>query len=163
MILTNRSNAETTFSFPSTAHFKMLPQRGILMAQQILPVIISFQPNQIGSFKSVADLNIQEGLSFVNIKLFGDSEFPDGPKILIGGTDKNFTDFERKFKFVDSVMIENEKSDIGKVKKLHEKDFKNYMTLMSLDNDEYYGTTKYRYLTACSLVFNIFFVVTLNF
>lgn len=115
------------------------------MAQQILPVIISFQPNQMGSFKGAADLNIEEGLSFVNIKLFGDSEFPDGPKTLIGGTDKNFLDFERKLKFVDSIIIENEKSDTGKMKKLHEKDFKNSMTLMSLDNDEYYGTTKYRY------------------
>lgn len=123
------------------------------MAQQILPVIISFQPNQMGSFKSVADLNIQDGLSFVTIKLFGDSEFPDGPKILIGGTDKNFLDFERKLKFADSIIIENEKSDTGKVKKLHEKDFKNSMTLMSLDNDEYYGTTKYRYFIICYLVF----------
>jgi hypothetical protein len=152
-MLTNRSNAETTFLFPSTAHFKMIPQRGILMAQQILPVIISFQPNQMGSFKSVADLNIQEGLSFVNIKLFGDSEFPDGPKILIGGKDKNFLDFERKLKFVDSIIIENEITDTGKVKELHEKDFKNSMTLMSLDNDAYYGTTKYRYFMICYLVF----------
>lgn len=135
------------------------------MAQQILPVIISFQPNQLGSFKSVADLNIQEGLSFVNIKLFGDSEFPDGPKILIGGTDKNFMDFERKLKFVDSIIIENEKSDTGKMKKLHEKDFKNSMTLMSLDNDQYYETTKYRYFPACSLLssFYVLFIVILNF
>ena len=151
--MTNHSNEETSFLFPSTAHFKMFPPKGLLMAQQILPVIISFQPNQLGSFKSNADVNILEDLLFINIKLFGDSVPADGPKILYGGADKNFTDFEKKLKYIDTInnLDEEEKLNLNsnfdkmnKCVKLHEKDFKNSMTLMSLNKEFSYGTTKYR-------------------
>lgn len=155
--MTNHSNEETTFSFPSTAHFKMFPPKGLLMAQQILPVIISFQPNQLGSFKSNADINILENLLLVNIKVFGDSVPADGPKILYGGADKNFIDFEKKLKFIDSInnideeekLNENfifhfEKMNKSVRLKLHEKEFRNSMTLMSLNKEFSYGTTKYR-------------------
>ena len=131
----------------------MFPPKGLLMAQQILPVIISFQPNQLGSFKSNADINILEELSFVNIKLFGDSVPADGPKTLSGGADKNFIDFEKKLKFInsnDNIDLDEEENlklnfeKMNKCVKLHEKDFKNSMTLMSLNKEFDYGTTKYR-------------------
>ena len=140
----------------------MFPSKGLLMSQQILPVIISFQPNQLGSFKSIANINILEELLFIYIELFGDSVPADGPKILTGGANKNFIDFEKKLKLIDSidnidVDDEEEKNEnlnlnhlnlnfekINKNVKLHEKEFKNSMTLMSLDKEFSYGTTKYR-------------------
>ena len=136
--LTNKSNAMTSFSFPQMAHFKMIPSKGSLTASQSLSVVLSFQPSQLGSFKSIAHMDVSDGLATVDIKLHGVSESPEGKKILVGGIDKVSSDFERKLKYVDPARVLRDKME-SDWSRIPEKDSE---SLTSLDRDSMYGMNR---------------------
>ena len=137
--LTNKSDALTTFSFPQSAQFKMIPPKGILQPLQTLSVVISFQPNQLGIFKSIAQLNISNGLTLVDIKLHGESKPPEGKKTLIGGIDKSAKETDKTFKFVDPSAVLMEKIMSERMESTVERESQ---SLTSLDRDRVYGMNR---------------------
>ena len=159
--LSNKSDAVTTFSFPSTAHFKMIPAKGSLQPLQTLSAVISFQPSQLGNFKSIVQMNISNGLSSVDIKLTGDSEPPEGKKTLVGGIDKVLGDFEKTFKFVDPSKILNERIESERMKSIVERDT---ASLTSSDRDRIYGMNRYwTYYLAVHILFLLSAIIVFLF
>jgi hypothetical protein len=142
--LTNKSEAETSFSFPKTAHYKMIPPSGALGPLQSLSAVLSFQPSQLGTFKSIAQLSVLDGLAYVSIKLYGESEPPEGKKTIIGGIDKFPEDFERKMKFVDpnKILIEKQESERHRS---HNQGDRESKSITSTDRDKLYGMGRYFY------------------
>lgn len=137
--LTNKSEAVTTFLFPQSSQFKMIPPKGILQPLQSLSVIISFQPSQLGTFKSVMQISISNGLTSVDVKLHGEANPSEGKKNLVGGTDKLVQDFEKNFKFVDPSSILMYKMENENLRNTVEKDT---VSLTSKDRDRMYGMNR---------------------
>ena len=126
----------------------MIPPSGALGPLQSLSAVLSFQPSQLGTFKSIAQLSILDGLAYVSIKLFGESEPPEGKKTIIGGIDKFPEDFERKMKFVDPSKILLEKQESERYKNQGDKESK---SITSTDRDKLYGIVRYVFIKVVTL------------
>ena len=126
----------------------MIPPSGALGPLQSLSAVLSFQPSQLGTFKSIAQLSILDGLAYVSIKLFGESEPPEGKKTIIGGIDKFPEDFERKMKFVDPSKILLEKQESERYKNQGDKESK---SITSTDRDKMYGIVRYVFIKVVTL------------
>jgi hypothetical protein len=137
-MITNRSDAPVTFSFPKTAQFNMTPSKGTLGPLQSRSVVVSFQPSQMGKFKSVIQMVISGGLSTVGIKMVGESEYSEGKRVTIAGVDKIKADFDKKMKFVDPAKVLIEQIEEERMKKTVDKET---MSLTSSDRDHVYGTS----------------------
>lgn len=124
MTLTNPSELPVEFDFSSLANFKFSPSQGKILHLETVSVIATFSPSSLGTFKSLAHINLCKGLRVIDIKLIGEStdmgirghpaEFeekrPDGKTItktknvstrFVSGIDKLPHDFEPEYKFVD--------------------------------------------------------------
>jgi hypothetical protein len=126
----------------------LIPPSGALGPLQSLSAVLSFQPSQLGTFKSIAQLSILDGLAYVSIKLFGESEPPEGKKTIIGGIDKFPEDFERKMKFVDPSKILLEKQESERYKNQGDKESK---SITSTDRDKLYGIVRYVFIKVVTL------------
>ena len=51
-----------TFSLHSTAHFQASPSQGYISAGQSVDVLLSFKPNQMGTFKPSVPLEVLGGI-----------------------------------------------------------------------------------------------------
>jgi hypothetical protein len=120
----------------------MIPPSGALGPLQSLSAVLSFQPSQLGTFKSIAQLSVLDGLAYVSIKLYGESEPPEGKKTIIGGIDKFPEDFERKMKFVDPNKILIEKQESERYKS-HNQGDRESKSVTSTDRDKLYGMGRY--------------------
>ena len=93
-------------------------------------------------------MSILDGLAYVSIKLFGESEPPEGKKTIIGGIDKFPEDFERKMKFVDPSKILLEKQESERYKNQGDKESK---SITSTDRDKLYGIVRYVFIKVVTL------------
>lgn len=138
-VLSNKSDAIVTYSFPQTAHFKMTPSKGSLQPLKSQSVILSFQPSQIGKFKTIIQLLILNGLSFVDIKLVGEAKYNELKKTITEGTDKIGTDFDKKFKFINPSNILRDQLEKLKMNGLIDKET---VSLTSSDRDHVYSSNR---------------------
>ena len=140
--LTNRCSEVTSFAFPPTAHFKMIPTKGVLQPLQTMSAVVSFTPGQMGKFKNIIKVSIADGKAFVDMKVVGESELPPegARKVMIGGIDKLGTDFEPKLKFVDPHKMLIEKLEHEQIKSQQKGGTdKDTVSLTSSDRDHVYS------------------------
>ena len=142
--LTNRCSEVTSFAFPPTAHFKMIPTKGVLQPLQTMTAVVSFTPGQMGKFKNIIRVSVADGKAFVDMKVVGESDIPpEGGtrKVMIGGIDKLGTDFEPKLKFVDPHKMLIEKLENEIIKSQHPRGVtdKDTVSLTSSDRDHVYS------------------------
>ena len=93
----------------------------------------------MGIFKSIAQLNISNGLTLVDIKLHGESKPPEGKKTLVGGIDKSARETEKVFKFVDPSAVLLEKMMSERMEDTVERESH---SLTSQDRDRVYGMNR---------------------
>ena len=87
-----------TFSFSRIAHFKCEPARGTLGPNAEQSVLLTFQPNQLGSFRNTVYLTLNDGVKKMPISVSGSSVSIGPRKPTIGGIDKIEEDFARPLK-----------------------------------------------------------------
>jgi hypothetical protein len=140
--LVNNTSSETTYKFPKVPHFTMTPSKGKLLPLQTKSAIVTFQPSQLGKFKTVARLLVADGLSGTDVKLVAETDGTSVKKILIGGNDKCPEDFATSCKFVDpaKVLAERLDAEYKKTLSLSKAGDDDVASLRSNDRDSIYAT-----------------------
>lgn len=91
-----------TFALSRAAHFRCDPVKGTVAPKASQNVLLTFQPNQLGSFRGTIFLTLNGGVKKIPIVLSGNA-VKIGPKPpLVGGVDKVKEDFIRPLKFARS-------------------------------------------------------------
>lgn len=149
--LSNQTSAQTKFEFEKIAQFKFFPRMGVLEGHQSITVIASFQPTQLGKFKTTTNIIIMDGLRQVEMKLVGEANDVGNRKTAkdLGGIDKLPEDFKTQCKFVDPEKIIAERYEREQQAKL-KKENKQFKTIIiddlasngsSKENDKIYFDT----------------------
>jgi hypothetical protein len=137
--LENKSELRTPYEFSSLANFKITPNRGILEANQVLSVIASFTPSQLGVFKNGFKISLCEGLDFLDVKVVAESD-DTVRKDVIGGIDKIPEHFQRMHKFVDpeEIFAQRQRKRTGKLDPAFLKGNQLYDPDESVEHDKIY-------------------------
>lgn len=113
LTLNNASPVPMSFDFSKVAHFKVNPSKGTLQPQQVLSVIASFTPAQLGKFKGTMHCKVSNGIRDIEVRFTGESEPSTIKKELIGGTTALPEHFKPNLKFIDPEVVKKAKGGTG--------------------------------------------------
>lgn len=102
---TNLSKVPMNLEFNEVAHFKISPSRWHVPPGQGKTFVASFMPTQLGRFKSVFKLLIENGIAVTELRMIGETDSLGIKRTLIGGPETLPGDFKKHYHFVDPKEI----------------------------------------------------------
>jgi hypothetical protein len=132
--ISNNSHMATTFDFPKTAQFKIVPNKGTLDAQQTKTLVATFQPAQLGKHKTNIKVSIANGLHTVEFKMVAESDDVGVKKVLVGGSAQLPEDFKVQYKFVDPDKVKTERREHKEKEELRKSLYQSKTHAASIDN-----------------------------
>lgn len=113
-IVNENSELPITYAFSRIAHFTVQPEKGRLMNKHQENLIVTFKPNQMGSFSGTIDLIINNGARVIPLRVRGKATAIGAKSGTVGGVDKIPEDFLRKRNFHDlgTIMRRQEEQEL---------------------------------------------------
>ena len=106
---TNLSKVSMNLEFNEVAHFKISPTKCHVPGGEAKTFVASFMPTQLGKFKNIFKLMIENGIAYADLRVIGETNSLGSKRTLIGGPETLPVDFKKYYHFVDPKEITAER------------------------------------------------------